>query len=177
MRVKLIAGFDGFYKVSDTGLIWSCYPKGRLTRERPVIKGDWVLRRQTQHKAGHMMVSLSFAGKRGSYYVHRLILEAFVGPCPEGMECRHLNGIPNDNRLENLEWSTYQINQMDRAKHGTSNRGERCASSRLTKDQVIKIRKKYAAGKITYRELAEIYEVSQSTVYELITRQTWKHIV
>lgn len=51
--------------------------------------------------------------------VHRLMLEAFVGPCPPGMECRHLNGVADDNRLENLCWGTHLENEMDRRRHGT----------------------------------------------------------
>lgn len=43
----------------------------------------------------------------GKYYsVHRLVLETFVGPCPEGKTCDHINRIHNDNRLDNLRWVT-----------------------------------------------------------------------
>lgn len=46
-------------------------------------------------------------------YVHRLVLEAFVGPCPPGMEACHWNGIPGDNRLHNLRWDTPSANNAD----------------------------------------------------------------
>ena len=51
--------------------------------------------------------------------VHRLVLEAFVGPRPEGMVARHLNGDPGDNRLENLAWGTQSENNYDKVRHGT----------------------------------------------------------
>lgn len=37
---------------------------------------------------------------------HHAVLLAWVGPCPEGYQCDHINGNAADNRLENLEWIT-----------------------------------------------------------------------
>ena len=44
-------------------------------------------------------------------YAHHAVLYAWVGPCPKGFECDHLNGITTDNRLENLEWVTPEENR------------------------------------------------------------------
>lgn len=54
---------------------------------------------------------------RSDRYVHHLVLETFVGPRPEGMEARHLNGDYSDNRLQNLAWGTKAQNMQDRIKH------------------------------------------------------------
>lgn len=51
--------------------------------------------------------------------VHRLVLEAFVGPCPDGMEACHANDRPSDNRLVNLRWDTRSENQRDSIRNGT----------------------------------------------------------
>jgi hypothetical protein len=51
--------------------------------------------------------------------VARLVLAAFVGACPPGMECRHLNGNHTDNRIENLAWGTHVENEADKKIHGT----------------------------------------------------------
>ena len=48
------------------------------------------------------------------YLVHRLVLETFVGPCPEGFECDHINRIRDDNSLENLRWVSKTTNQRNR---------------------------------------------------------------
>ena len=51
--------------------------------------------------------------------VHRLVLEAFIGPCPDGMEACHANDIKSDNRLINLRWDTRAANQKDSVRNGT----------------------------------------------------------
>lgn len=63
----------------------------------------------------HMFVS--FSG-RVTRPVHRLVLEAFVGPCPPGMECCHLDDDGYNNRLENLRWDTRSANQLDAVRNG-----------------------------------------------------------
>ena len=46
------------------------------------------------------------------------VLEAFVGPCPPGLEACHGNDVADDNRLENLRWDTRTENQLDRVRNG-----------------------------------------------------------
>ncbi len=52
-------------------------------------------------------------GQLSLRYIHDLMLTAFVGACPDGMECRHLNDISTDNRRENLCWGTRKENAQD----------------------------------------------------------------
>ena len=59
---------------------------------------------------GYATVTLRSRGRRKTAYLHRLVLEAFVGKCPDGHECNHKNGDKLDNRLENLEWVTPKEN-------------------------------------------------------------------
>ena len=84
--------------------------------------------------SGHLRVALCPGdGRQHTKKVHRLVLEAFVGPCPDGMECCHANGDPADNRLANLRWDTPASNTQDRIRHGVHNmsrRGE-CAWGHL----------------------------------------------
>jgi len=51
--------------------------------------------------------------------VHRLVLEAFIGPAPKGTICCHNDGDPTNNRLENLRWDTHSSNTRDAIRHGT----------------------------------------------------------
>jgi len=63
--------------------------------------------------SGYQQVHLHKMGKRKAASIHRLVCEAFHGPCPAGMEARHLNDVKHDNRAENLAWGTKSQNSHD----------------------------------------------------------------
>lgn len=100
------------------------------------------------------MVSLSKAGNARSYKVHQLVLEAFDGVCPPGLECRHLDGNRfNNSWPDNLEWGTSSQNNLDRTKHGTN------PSCRVTNDQVAAAFDSWESG-VTVASLADCLQVT-----------------
>lgn len=98
-----IPGFPG-YTVSDDGQVMG--KRGRLLS--PCVA-----------HSGHLRVNLYTKGRSQAMFVHRLVLLAFKGPRPDGQYCRHLNGVPTDNRLANLAWGTKSENTFDKVGHGT----------------------------------------------------------
>jgi hypothetical protein len=66
-----------------------------------------------------MTVVLSKGGEHATFRIHRAVMLAFVGPLPDGMVTRHLNGNPLDNRLANLEYGSPAENVQDAIGHGT----------------------------------------------------------
>lgn len=107
-----IPGHEGYYARAD-GTVWSSWSRGgksAITSSLRQIFG------RKHSRSGHIEVRLRC---RRQFKLHHLVLMAFVGPRPEGMECRHLNGIPYDNRLSNLVWGTRRENCGDAMKHGT----------------------------------------------------------
>lgn len=82
------------------------------------IRGPLGIRAQADH-GPYVHVTIRRNGRAEARLVHHLVLEAFVGPRPEGLQCRHLNGRHRDNRRENLRWGTPTENQLDRIEHGT----------------------------------------------------------
>lgn len=119
-----VVGYEGLYEVSDLGNVRSLdgTRAGRKFRGR-------VLKPRSRH-AGHQAVDLSTPGRRWSVDVHRLVLSAFVGPCPEGMEGCHNDGDPTNNRLGNLRWDTHRANMQDRITHGRHNSTNKVACPR-----------------------------------------------
>lgn len=164
-----VAGFDG-YEVSSLGGVRSW--RGRSgPLSSPRVLRPW------RCNTGYMMVDLSerpgvMARKLA---VHRLVLDGFVGACPDGMECRHLNGDRADNRAENLLWGTRKENGEDRVTHGTSDRGEDNGNSRLDESDVCDIRFLLTWG-VAKRQIARLFGVGQKTVYDIDIGKTWRHV-
>ncbi len=172
VRYADIPGFPG-YKVGTDGSVWSCRIKGQSR-----MTDHWRQLKTIVAAVGYLQVSLvRRRGKAITCHVHRLVLEAFVGPCPEGMEACHFPDQSRTNaRLDNLRWDTQEGNAADMAEHGTKPQGERNSQARLTDAVVREARRRYAAGGTTFRELAVEYGVSEAAVGMAVRRATWKHV-
>ncbi len=73
---------------------------------------------------GYHFVNFWKDGKIANFYIHTLVLEAFVGPRPEGYVACHCDGNQANNTPENLRWDTVKNNIHDKFAHGTMPRGE-----------------------------------------------------
>lgn len=118
VETREIPGFGGFYRAGDDGSIWTCRKRGG---GRSDGVSEWREIKGRPHvRSGHLDINIRKPGGRKRLWkVHQLVLWAFVGPAPEKHECRHLNGMPADNRLENLKWGTRRENVHDAIQHGT----------------------------------------------------------
>lgn len=178
-----IPGFPGYFADTE-GNIYSEMVRGirgrQATRARMMLKS-------APHRLGRRSVVLCRGGKHLNRYVHRLVLETFVGPRPLGMECCHYNGDPSDNRLENLRWDTKSANAKDAVRHGTFGlRGVRCPKDRvrrgeennlhkLTDSQVDEIRFLAKCG-VSRSDLAEGFCITRCQVWRIVTNRSRKGI-
>ena len=168
-EVRPIAGFPGYY-VSNYGEVFSKWTGSGSGAHVGVVLRPLKLMRAS----GRTVVGLSRGGKRHVIRVHRLVLTAFIGPCPPGMQACHFpDRDTSNNRLDNLRWDTPSSNQTDRIAHGTSNRGERNGSAKLTRREVRAIRRERRDGG-TYAAIANRYGVSLSAIQQIVERRTWK---
>ena len=115
-------------------------------------------------------------GKYRTCYVHRLLSEIFNGPCPEGMECRHLDGDPENNNCNNVKWGTRLENARDRVVHGTSGKGEGNTMAVLNEGAVRKMRAIRADTGKSAKNIAKMFGVSTMTAHRAITGQSWSHV-
>ena len=159
-----IPGYRGLYEVSSLGRVRSL---DRPQKNGPVRKGR-ILK---GHVYGPYRRYSLRSGDLRTVSGHRLVLEAFRGPCPEGMECRHLNGDPLDNRLDNLAWGTREENELDKA-HKRVLRGEAHWGAKLTEGQAKEI--KY--GALSQRKTAKLYGIRQQDVSRIRLGQRWAHV-
>ena len=182
IEYRPIPGFSG-YKIGSDGTVWSCWQNhGRNPRK---IGDTWKERKLKKLRNGYLIVKLyDDDSKSNEILVHRLVLLAFIGPCPKGMEAAHCpDKTRSNNSLSNLRWDTKAGNAADKIKHGTvvrpfgnsRARGVHNSHAVLSEDAVHEIRLLLASGE-TQEKIAKSYGVAQQTVGHIATRRTWKHI-
>lgn len=170
---KPIQDFPG-YRVGDDGSVWYAWVTCRSGRK---LTDRWRRMKASPGSRGYLRVNLTppEGGRYRTFRVHILVLTAFVGPCPDGMEGRHLNGIKADCRLDNLAWGTPEQNRQDNHDLGAYQKGEAHSQAKLTDEQVREIRRRRAAG-ASLRELADEHGVSFPCLSAIVNRKTWKHV-
>lgn len=134
-----------------------------------------ILTWHTSTSTGYPDVRMTTNGKAVSIPVHRLVAWAFLGPRPEGMQVRHLDGDKMNNRADNLAYGTAAENNKDKVVHGTSNKGIKNPKAKLTEQQVS-----YAyhvmRGIMDAEEAAKILGVNPSTIYRIWNGKYWRHV-
>lgn len=172
---KLIPGYEGYYEASNWGNIRSldrvikCRNNYDRNHQGKILK-------QVVSSSGYQMVALSKLGRVERYNVSRLLLLAFVGSCPKGMEGCHNDGGKLNNRLTNLRWDTRKNNNADKVKHGTYLSGEKLSWTKLIRFDVRNIRNEYANGGVTQRELGIKFGVDETTIGRIIRNETWVNV-
>lgn len=123
-----VVGWESSYMVSSLGRVKS------LSRvvQQPNRWGTTTTRRIPErilvpglHRRGHHRYILHAEGRKEYVQGHRLVLEAFVGPCPDGMECCHNDSDPGNNRVENLRWDTRSSNTLDAVARRTNSQARK----------------------------------------------------
>lgn len=118
-RWRKVARFPG-YSVSDHGQVRSDERVIHRVNGTTYHVAELILKGFPQKRGGYMAVKLGTKQlKFSTVNIHTLVLEAFVGPMPEGLEACHDNGDCLDNHLTNLYWGTRSDNVRDAMRHGT----------------------------------------------------------
>ena len=162
-----IPGFEGYYSISDHG--------GVRAEKREVSGKLGSLRTLPQRpmnptfNSGYLQISLRKNGQHLTRKIHTLVMLAFVGIKPEGMEVAHFDGVRTNNHLGNLRYDTRQGNVDDRARHGTNRRGQESSRSALTEDQVLKIR----LDSRPQRTIAKEYGVGHNAIGQIHRGTSW----
>lgn len=181
---RAIVGWEDAYAVSSEGRVKSL---GRVMeipgytrpdRPHPVGPSQRHHRERIMRLAnvgGYAYAHLRRPGVSHHVGVHVLVLTAFVGPCPDGMEGAHEDGDRQNNVTSNLRWSTRVDNAADRIRHGTGNAGERHPLAKLTAADVLAIRAELAAGRLP-AHIAKDYGVGRAQIGRIRHGKSWRSV-
>lgn len=167
---KEIKRFPGYF-ANENGDIISYRTSGRYSYVSDIphiLKPSFT-------KTGYAIVNLRNKNGYKNEYIHRLVLEAFIGECPPGHQACHNNDKKSDNRLSNLRWDTHRNNQRDMVKNGNSVKGEKNPQHKLTSSQVIEIRKRIFNGEMPTK-VAKKFGISYRHLWTISANKRWIHL-
>jgi len=165
---KDIVGYEGLYKVSNKGNIRSLDRLGKNGKNSQMLyKGR---PRKARKHNGYFVVDLSKNNEAKTYFVHRLVVSAFI---QSGGVVNHKDGNKLNNKLENLEVGTHLENIHHAFATGLiSHKGVKNSQSKLTQKDVVCIRKRYGCGE-RISDISKSYDVSSETVRTVVRGLSW----
>ena len=167
---RAVPGYEGLYEVSDLGRVRSldrALPYVHASGKQCTRRLPGVTLRPAIDSAGYLSVCLKH---HVSTRVHWLVLAAFTGPRPKGMQCLHNDGDRLNNVLPNLRYGTRSENMVDLFHHG---------HRKLSREQVLAIRAARDTGsfnsKMRHRLAAE-FKVSLSTIQDVVKGRAYTYV-
>lgn len=137
------------------------------------VENDCWIWRNANKKTGYGI--LNYHGRAIS--AHRYSYQIFKGEIPKKSEICHTCDNRRCVNPEHLFLGNKSINMQDAIKKGRFSNGEKHYLSKISEEIVVAIRElKNNQPWISYREIGEIYDISQESVYDIVKRRTWKHI-
>ncbi len=170
---KDVLGYEGLYQVSNIGNVKS------LDRVDPSGHKRIGKEKAKTLRNGYLSTTIFKDGVSKICNINILVLEAFVGKRPSGMESCHNNGIKTDNKLENLRWDTHSGNAKDLIIHGTCHfknkkfLGEDATNCKIKKHEVGMIRFLKKLNMFTNRQIGNLYSISLGQVSRIANGRSW----
>lgn len=169
VEFRNVVGYSGYIVGSD-GSIWSC------RNFRGTFRSEWRARKPSVDKDGYRMITLRRDRKPVTLRLSAVVLEAFIGPRPDGtVSCHFPDTNLANNRADNLRWDTQHGNIQDKRICGTIAAGETHGMARLTEADVLEIRRRRVDGATT-RELGDKYKVARAHISGICTGKYWPHV-
>lgn len=170
---KQIPEYDGLYAVSDCGRV------KRLERKSRNGNGEFTLPERFSKLSlskGYFRVGLWRGNEGKVFFVHRLVMLAFVGP--SNLSVDHINGDKTDNRLCNLRYCTLRENTLFQHEAGRVRfvRGVQNGKAKMSDDIVRQARTMLASG-MSVQKVADNFGFSKGTIQAMKDGRTWAHVI
>lgn len=169
-----IAEILAYWDAVETWIVIEGHPEYEVSSWGNVRRGERVL--LPNFTGGYPYVSLSTHGVATIHRVHKLVINAFIGPAPfvDAMAA-HNDGTPSNCRASNLRWASAVENQADRIRHETKIQGSEVFGAKLDEAAIPLIRERIQNGE-RYPSIARDYGVSISTISLIKLQRTWTHV-
>jgi hypothetical protein len=166
-----IPGHEGRFQVSSLGKARSL-PRAKVYSDGRI--GNFSGRVLTHARGGEGYRKIDLGRGHGRMYLHKAVALAFLGPQPEWAECvNHKDGDKWNNSVDNLEWSTLSANSRHARDTGLLNQhGENCNLTKYSDHLIAAIRRVHARYQPTYRELADLFDVSEMMAGQVVKGET-----
>ena len=156
---------------------------GRIASYKEDILGDGKLLNGSI-TTGYRTLNLHRPGNKGTLYIHREMAKLFMPkPSPKHKYVIHKNHNKLDNNLKNLKWATLaemiEHQQHSPAKIAYKEKQANCqVGLKLTAPQVKKIKEILSKPrrKLTIKQLADKYSVSEMTMYRIKSGENWGRV-
>ena len=167
---KDVIRYEGSYQVSNFGRVKSLGAGETWNSSSRILKN-------AIRQSGYSQIDLCNDGRKKSYKISRLVAQAFISNPENKPQVNHINGIKNDDRMENLEW----VNGKENMQHAWSTglkkplKGNQCSWSKLTEKQVRVIKHCINLG-MTDKEISKYFYNNQSIISSIRYKKSWTHI-
>lgn len=173
--------FTGYYEVSNHGTLKSVKRESVNCNGKRLVYKAKVLKGSVDGDGYSGFILCKSKTDRLRLRLHQIVLLVFTPQTNPEYCVNHKDGDKSNNRLDNLEWLSYADNNKHAYATGLKIpfegiKGETNNKSKLTTEQVNEIRKIYSTKGISQKKIGDIYNVKQSTIYNIVNRVTWKHI-
>lgn len=170
---KDVIDYEGFYEISDHGRVRTVERTQYSYGGRSWVKPSKI--NKTTFDGRYMVITLAKLGQRKRFYVHDLVLTAFVGKRPEGMHGCHGDGNGQNNLLTNLRWDTPSANNEDKRDHKTLAMGESHGMNKYTEAQIQNVKMLLCLG-LNATQIESETGVHRITVAAVRSGRQWKHL-
>lgn len=162
---KDVVGHEGWYSVSNFGRV-------RRDMSSSGTRANRILKPML-NDYGYYVVKISISGKVYPRFVASLVVDAFINSDHKhGTTINHKDGIKINNHVDNLE----RIPHFNNMKHASSMGLLKVRAFILNEEIVKNIRLEYSNGGNTQKSLAIKYCVSQSNIWNIVNKKTWKDV-
>jgi hypothetical protein len=170
-----ISDYEEYYQASNHGRVRSLDRYIIRNGSQALIKGKVLKLQKDEH--GYIRTTICKNNKRKCLLVHRLVLTVFDRPPKDNEEGNHKDGNKENNYKSNLEWCTHKQNCDHRDSILDRHcRGERSGKSELTDNKVREIKGLLKEIKITQKEIAKLYNVSQGMISSIKSGKRWGYL-